>query len=82
MQRAHFQQTTARVSNKYFSFSHLMFRNSQRRCSLKKGVLKNFVLEYLFNKFAGFRPANVLKKDFSIGVFQIMLRTFLRKHIL
>ena len=51
-------------------------KSSHRRCSVKKGVPKNFakftrkapVLELLLNKAATFRPSTLLKKDFRTGV--------------
>ena len=39
------------------------------------------VPEYLFKKVADLQPATLLKRDFDIGVFPLILRIF-RAHIL
>ena len=72
-----------------FSCNHLIYpnvlqtyqwwrgRSSHRRCSVKKGVLKNFAkfhrktaaLESLFSKVAGLRLATLLKIDCNTAVF-------------
>ena len=60
------------------------FRSSLRRCSIKKGVLRNFAKltgkqlcqSLLFNKVADFRPSLLLKRDSGTGVFLWMLRNF------
>ena len=52
-------------------------RSSHRRCSVRKGVLKNFAKltgkhlcqSLFFNKVVGLRPANFIKIDSGAGVF-------------
>ena len=52
-------------------------RSSHSRCSIKKGVLKNFAKftgkhlcqSLFFNKFAGLRPATFFKKGSGTGIF-------------
>ena len=53
------------------------FRSSHRSCSFKKGVVRNFAKfagkhlcqRLFFNKVAGLRPANLLKKESMAQVF-------------
>ena len=57
---------------------------------MKKAVLKNFlnihrktfVVEPRFNKFAGLETYNLIKKDFSTGIFPVNTEKFLRTPIL
>ena len=66
----------------YFSYS----QNNHRRCSVKKGVLRNFAKytgkhlcqSLLFNKVAGMRPAPSLKKILCHRCFPVNLAKFLR----
>ena len=52
-------------------------RSSHQKCSMKKGVLKNFTKftgkhlcqSLFYNKFAGLSPATLIKKKSDIGVF-------------
>ena len=52
-------------------------RSSHRRCSVKKGVLRNFAKftgkhlcqSLFFNKAAGLRPATLLKRVSGTSVF-------------
>ena len=52
-------------------------RSSHQRCSMKKGVLRNFAKftgkhlcqSLIFNDIAGLRPATLLKRDSGTGVF-------------
>ena len=61
-------------------------RSSRRRCSLKKGVLRNFVKltgkhlcqSLLFNKVADLRLATLLKKRFWHRCFPVNFAKFLR----
>ena len=61
-------------------------RSSHRRCSLKKGVLRNFAKftrkhlcqRPFFNKVAGLRPAAFLKKSLWHRCFHINFAKFLR----
>ena len=63
-----------------------MVRNSHRRCSIKKGVLKNltkFTEKYLcwslyFNKVVGLTPATLLKKRLQHRCFPVNFANFLR----
>ena len=69
--------------------SHFLFdnpRGSQRRCSVKKGALKNFakftgkqLRQSLFlNKIAGLRPATLLKKRLWHRCFLVNFAKFQR----
>ena len=61
-----------------------IFRSSQRRCSVKKGVLRNFTKfigkhlcrSLFFDKVAGLRPATLLKKRLWQSCFPVNLRNF------
>ena len=61
-------------------------KSTNRRCSLKKGVLKYFakfprktpVLESLFNKIAGLEDCNFIKKTLQHRCFPVKLAKFLR----
>ena len=71
-----------------------MFRSSHRRCSVIKGVLRNFskfrgkhlsqilflnkVAGLLFNKVAGLRPATLLKNRLWHRCFPVDFAKFLR----
>ena len=59
-------------SNARSQKSLLYFRSSHQRCSIKKGVLWNFV------KFIGLRPANLLKKRLWHRCFPVNFTKFLR----
>ena len=58
-----------------------MYRNSLRRCSIEKGVPKNFAKlkgkqlcrSLIFDEVSGLRHATLLKKDCSTGVFLCIL---------
>ena len=62
------------------------YRSSHQRCSVRKGVLRNFAkftgkhlwLSLLFNKFAGLRPATLLKKRLLHGCFSVNFSKFVR----
>ena len=75
-------------------FSVSTFRGSHRRCSVKKGVLRNlakFTGKYLcqslfFNKVAGLRPATLLNKKlwhmcFSVNFRKVSKNTFPTEHL-
>ena len=63
-----------------------VFRSSHRRCSMKKGVLRNFTKfrgkrlcqSLFFNKVAGLRPATLLKKRLWHRCFPVNFAKFLR----
>ena len=70
------------------------FRNSHRRCSVKKGVFRNFAKfigkhlrqRLFFNKVAGLRPATLLKKNlwhrcFPVSFCEISKNTFFTDHL-
>ena len=65
-------------------------RSSLRRCSVKKGVLRNFAKltgkhqcqRVFFNKVAGFRSATLLKKIFLHRCFPVNFARFLRTPLL
>ena len=71
-------------------FLWIICRSSHRRCSLRKGVLRNFVKftrehlyqNLLFNKVAGLRPATLLKKKLWHRCFPINFAKFLRTPLL
>ena len=58
-------------------FLWIICRGSHRRCSLRKGVLRNFAKftgnhlyqSLFFNKVAGLRPATLLKRNSGTGLF-------------
>ena len=62
------------------------FRSSHRRCSMKKGVLKNFTKftgkhlcqSLFFNKVAGLRSTSLLKKRLWYRCFPVNFAKFLR----
>ena len=71
------------------------YRSSHRRCSVKKGVLRNFTKftgkhlcqSIFFNKVAGLSPATLLKKilwqrGFSCEFCEISKNTFFTEHLL
>ena len=65
-------------------------RSIHQRCSVKKGVLQNFAnftgkqlcLESLFNKVAGPRTRNFIKKRLQHKYFPVKFEKFLRTSIL
>ena len=65
----------------------VLFRSSHRKCSVKKSVLRNFTKftgkhlcqRLFFNKVAGLRPANLLKKSLWRRCFLLNFAKFLRK---
>ena len=62
---------------KYLIFSSEFIQKQPQKCSMKKGVLKNFTKftgkhmcqNLFFYKVAGLRLATLLKKDSGTGVF-------------
>ena len=70
------------INNKAIS----IIRSSHRRCSVKKGVLRNFAKftgkhlcqSVFFNKVAGLRPATLLKKRLWYRCFPVKFAKFLR----
>ena len=66
--------------------SIIYLRSSHQRCSMKKGVLKNFTKftgkhlcqSLFFNKVAGLRPAALLKKRLWHRCFPVNFVKFLR----
>ena len=73
---------------------HSNWRSSRRRCSVRKGVLWNFVKftrkclcqSLFFNKVAGLRPATLLKKRlwhmcFPVNFAKFQRTTFLTEHL-
>ena len=64
------------------------FESSQQRCSIKKGVVRNFTkftgkhlcLSLFFIKAAGLRPATLLKKRLWHGCFPVNFAKF-SKHL-
>ena len=61
-----------------------LLRSSQRKCSLKKGVLENFAIstvKYLYCslflvKLQTFRPTTLIGRKSNIGIFLWVLRNF------
>ena len=68
----------------------LHFRSSHLRCSIKKGVLRNFtkfIVKHVcqslfFNKVANLRPATLLKKRLWRRCFPVNFTKFLRTSFL
>ena len=66
------------------------YRSSHQKCSMKKGVLRNFAKftekhlchSLFFNKVAGLRPATLLKKRLWYRCFPVNFAKFLRTPIL
>ena len=67
-------------------YVYLTFRSSHRRCSLRKGVLRNFTKftgkhlcqSLYFNKVAGLKTATLLKSRFWHRCFPVNFVKFLR----
>ena len=72
----------------------ITFRSSRRRCSIKKGVHKNFTKftgkhlrqSLFFNKVAGLRPATLVKKSlwhrcFPVNFVKFLRTPFLTEHL-
>ena len=67
-----------------------MLRSSHQRCSLGKGVLRNFAKftgkhlcqSFFFNKVAGLRHATLLKKTLWHRCFPVNFVKFLRRPFL
>ena len=63
----------------------MIYRSSHQRCSMKKGVVRNFAKftgkhlcqSLLFNKVAGLRPATLLKKRLWHRCFSVNFAKFL-----
>ena len=71
----------------YLSDTESNFRSnfSHHKCSMKKGVLRNFAkfnlcLSLFFNKVAGLRSASLLKKKLWHTCFPVNFAKFLRTH--
>ena len=62
------------------------FRSSHRKCSLRKGILRNFskftgkhlCQDHFFNKVAGLRHATLLKKSLWHSYFPVKFEKFIR----
>ena len=69
-----------------FEIKILGYRSSHQRCSMKKGVLRNFTKftgkhlcqSLFFNKVAALRPATLLKKRLWHRCFPVNFVKFLR----
>ena len=76
-------------SDELHCYEAQQFRSSHRRCSIRKGVLKNFAKftakhlcqSLIFNKVAGLRPPTLLKKRLQLTCFPVNFVKFLRKPI-
>ena len=72
--------------SKSFANISIPFKSSHQRCSMKKGVLRNFTKftekhlcqSLFFNKVAGLRPATLLKKRLWHRCFPVNFVKFLR----
>ena len=70
--------------------SSTIFRSSHRRCSIKKAILKHFVIftgkhlcwGLFFNKVAGYQASNFIKKRPQQRYFLANIRKFIRRPIL
>ena len=66
------------------------YRSSHRRCSVKKGALKNFAIftekhlcwNLFLIKLQDWRPTTLLKRDSNTGVYLLNISEFLRAPIL
>ena len=81
---------------KYFSSWEILtnystiFRSSHRRCSIKKAILKHFVIftgkhlcrGLFFNKVAGHQACNFIKKRLQHRYYLANIRKFIRRTIL
>ena len=81
---------------KYFSSWEILrnystiFRSSHQRCSIKKAILKHFVIftgkhlcrGLFFNKVAGHQPCNFIKKRPQHRYYLANIRKFIRRTIL
>ena len=73
-----------------YNFRVYRLRSSHRRCSLKKGLLKNFtifhrktsVLKSLFNKVAGLEVCNCIKRRLQHRCFPVNMAKLVRATIL
>ena len=75
----------------HFLFNNTsLYRSSHQRCSMKKGVLRNFTKfpgkhlcqSLFFNKVAGLRPATLLKRRLWYRCFPVNFVKFLRTRFL
>ena len=65
---------------------HLLYRSSQRRCSVREGVLRNFAKflgkhlcqSVFFSKVAALRPATLLQQRLWHRCFPVNFAKFLR----
>ena len=70
--------------------SWTIFRSSHRRCSIKKAILKHFVIftrkhlcwGVFFNEVAGHQNCNCIKKRLQHRYFLAYIRKFVRRPIL
>ena len=73
-------------NNSNYAITHTRIKSSYQRCSMKKGVLRNFTkftVKYLcqslfFNRVVGLRPVNLLKKRLKHRCFPVNFAKFLR----
>ena len=84
------RQTNLKEENILTDTFNLLTRSSHQRCSIKKGVLKNFAKftgkhlcwRLFFDKVAGLRLPNLLKKRLQHRCFPVNFAKFLRAPIL
>ena len=92
--RSFLKSTTTNSLKIYRLHDFLIYRSIHRRCSVKKGVLRNFTKftgKYLcqslfFNKVAGLRPATSLKKKpwyrcCPVNFAKFLKNTFSTEHL-
>ena len=69
-----------RLLSKIIRLFPINYRSSHRRCSFKKAVISNFelftgkklVLQSIFNKVAGLKACNFVKKETQTPVFELL----------
>ena len=74
----------SRSSNQHKEMLFHLLRSSQRKYSLKKGVLENFAIStgkylccsHFLVMLQTFRPATLIRRDSNIGIFLWVLRNF------
>ena len=74
------------LSTEFILFTEFIYRSSHQRCSMRKGVLRNFAKftgkhlgqSLFFNKVVGLRPAALLKRRLWPRCFPVNFVKFLR----
>ena len=85
-----FRTNISQVELEILRNSSTIFRSSHRRCSIKKAILKHFVIftgkhlcrGLFFNKVAGHQACNFIKKRLQHRYYLANIRKFIRRTIL